>query len=218
MIGQPGAGKGTQARLLSEKCNYPQISTGDLLRELVNSDSPLAGSIRDTINSGKLVGDDILADLLIGRTSQPDCLNGYILDGYPRNLAQAKTLEDLAETQQKSVLLISFTLDEDLLLKRITGRRTCSRCGEIYNVYFRPPTVDGYCDLDGAPLTHRGDDSEEIVRERLLAYRLSTAPLIAYYRESGRLVEVDASQPIDVVQSGIAGILENSPEMFYWRR
>ncbi len=211
MIGQPGAGKGTQARLLSDKCNYPQISTGDLLRNIVSSDSPMAHELRETMNSGRLVDDGILASLLSERTSQADCQGGYILDGYPRNLHQAQTLEDLAASQAKSVVLISFSLDEDVLLKRITGRRTCTRCGEIYNIFSRPPAVEGYCDIDGAPLARRGDDSETVVRERLAAYRNSTAPLIAYYRDTSRLIEVDAGQPVDQVQKRIIEILGSLP-------
>ena len=208
MIGQPGAGKGTQARLLSEKFGYPQISTGDMLREIARTDSPLGLELKQIMNSGKLVSDEILTEVLLARTSREDCRRGYILDGYPRTLTQAHLLEQMAERQKKSIMLISVAVDEEILLKRLTGRLTCSQCGEIYNIYFCPPNVEGICNLDGAELRKRGDDTPEAVAQRLAAYQASTAPLIAYYRQSGRLIEVDGGQPVNDVFKQVCSSLE----------
>ncbi|MGH9850367.1 MAG: adenylate kinase [Blastocatellia bacterium] len=210
IIGAPGAGKGTQSRLLSEKYGYPQISTGDILREMAQADTPLGRKIKETMASGKLVSDEILAEVILARTSQPDCQEGYILDGYPRTLEQAHLLEELARKQQKSVVFMRVGVHEETLFKRLTGRRTCAKCGEIYNVYLRPPKIEGVCDLDGAPLTHRSDDNPESVSKRLEEYRQSTAPLIDYYRESGRLVEVDGELPVEEVFEKLRTVIESS--------
>jgi len=210
IIGAPGAGKGTQSRLLSEKYGYPQISTGDILREMAQADTPLGRKIKETMATGKLVSDEILAEVILARTSQPDCQEGYILDGYPRTLEQAHLLEELARKQHKSVVFMRVGVREETLFKRLTGRRTCAKCGEIYNVYLRPPKIEGVCDLDGAPLTHRSDDNPESVSKRLEEYRQSTAPLIDYYRESGRLVEVDGELPVEGVFEKLRGVIESS--------
>ena len=155
MIGPPGAGKGTQARLLSERYNYPQISTGDILREMAQADTPLGREIKATLASGKLVGDEIVAKVILERTSLPDCKDGYILDGYPRTISQAHLLEELAEKQEKDILLVRVVVHEESLIKRLTGRWTCPKCGEIYNVNFKPPKIAGICDLDGEQLKQR---------------------------------------------------------------
>lgn len=197
MIGPPGAGKGTQARLLSEQYGYPQISTGDILREMAQAETALGGTIKTTLASGKLVSDEILAAVINARTANVDCTTGYILDGFPRTLDQAHLLEELAEKQNKDVLLVRVVVPEEVLLKRLTGRRICKQCGEIYNLYFRPPQRDGFCDLDGQALTQRSDDNAESVTQRLIEYRTSTAPLIDYYRQSGRLVEIDGETPVN---------------------
>jgi adenylate kinase len=207
MIGAPGAGKGTQARLLSEKFGYPQISTGDILRAMSKADTPQGHRLREIMASGKLVGDDVLADLIFNRTSQDDCLNGYILDGFPRNLSQAHTLEELAERQGKRVLLIRVVVNEDVLFKRLTGRWICSKCGEIYNIYFRPPKIAGVCDLDGAPLKQREDDTPEAVNRRFEEY-WATATMIDYYKQGGRLIEVDGERPVKEVFEKLATLVE----------
>jgi adenylate kinase len=199
IIGAPGAGKGTQSRLLSEKYGYPQISTGDILREMAQAETPLGRKIKETITQGQLVGDDILAQVILTRTSQPDCKDGYILDGFPRTLEQAHQLEDLALKQNKQVHLARVIVSEEALFKRLTGRRTCPKCGEIYNIYFRPPAVPGICDVDGSPLTQRSDDNPESVSRRFEEYRQSTAPLIDYYRQGGRLIELDGELPVSEV-------------------
>ncbi|MCG3160380.1 MAG: adenylate kinase [Acidobacteria bacterium] len=208
MIGAPGAGKGTQSRLLSEKYGYPQISTGDILREMAQADTSLGRKIKETMAAGQLVSDEILAQVILERTSQPDCENGYILDGYPRTLNQAHLLEDLALKQRKQVHLARVVVSEDALFKRLTGRRTCAKCGEIYNIYFRSPKVEGVCDLDGAPLAQRSDDNPESVSRRFEEYRRSTAPLIDYYRQSGRLIELDGELPVMEVFEKLCAVIE----------
>lgn len=199
IIGAPGAGKGTQSRLLSEKYGYPQISTGDILREMARADTSLGRKVKETMAAGRLVSDEILAEVIRTRTSQPDCNTGYILDGYPRTLDQAHLLEELASQQGKQIRFARIVVSEEALSKRLTGRRACSKCGEIYNIYFRPPKVEGVCDLDGAPLTQRSDDHPAPVSRRLEEYKRSTAPLIDYYRQSGRLIEIDGEMPVNEV-------------------
>src|SRR5262245_2251773 len=196
IIGAPGAGKGTQSRLLSEKYGYPQISTGDILREMGRADTPLGRKVKETMAAGRLVSDEILAEVIRARTAQPDCVNGYILDGYPRTLNQAQQLEELASKQGKEIRLARIVVPEDVLFKRLTGRRACPICGEIYNIYLRPPKVDEICDLDGAALTKRSDDNPESVSRRFEEYQRSTAPLIDYYSQSGRLIEIDGQLPV----------------------
>ena len=210
IIGAPGAGKGTQSRLLSEKYGYPQISTGDILREMALADTPLGRRIKETIAKGELVSDEILAEVILTRTSQPDCKDGYILDGYPRTLNQAHLLEELSLKQGKQVYLARIVVSEEALFKRLTGRRACPRCGEIYNIYFRPPKVEGICDFDGAPLTQRSDDTPEAVSRRFEEYRRSTAPLIDYYQHSGRLIELNGEQPVSEVFDQLCAVIDGS--------
>jgi len=204
IIGPPGAGKGTQARLISEKYGYPQISTGDLLRGIAKTDTPLGNELKKVMDTGNLVSDEILANVLLERTTSLDCRNGFVLDGYPRTIPQAHLLETLADQQGKSIVLLKIGVDEDLLMKRMTGRATCGKCGEIYNTYFCPPKTDGVCDLDGASLVKRGDDRPEAVMLRLAAYHAMTEPLIAYYRQTGRLIDVDGGREVEEVFAGIS--------------
>lgn len=208
MIGPPGAGKGTQARLLSEKYGYPQISTGDILREMAQADTPLGLEIRATLAGGKLVSDPILAEVILTRTSQPDCKDGYILDGYPRTIAQAHLLEELSEKQGKEVFLVRVMIHEDVLFKRLTGRQTCPKCGEIYNVYFRPAKQAGLCDVDGEQLQQRSDDNPVSVTRRFEEYKTSTAPLIEYYGQSGRLVEIYGEGSVKEVFEKLCTVIE----------
>jgi adenylate kinase len=196
MMGPPGAGKGTQARLLAERRGIPQISTGEILREMAKANTPLASKIKSDLEEGRLVSDDVLADIILKRTSQPDCEGGYILDGFPRTIEQARLLENLAASQGHEVRLIKIIVPRELLMQRLTGRRTCSKCGEIYNIFFRPPRVEGVCDFDGAPLIQRADDQAETVLSRLADYERWTQPLIDYYRTSDRLTEIDGTLPV----------------------
>lgn len=210
IIGPPGAGKGTQARLLSEKYYYPQISTGDILREMAQADTALGQEIRATLASGKLVSDAILAEVISTRTASSDCSDGYILDGFPRTVNQAHQLEDLAELQKKEVLLVRSMVHEEVLFKRLTGRRTCPKCGEIYNIYSRPPKVEGICDLDGESLKQRSDDNPDSVLRRFEEYKTATAPLIEYYRNSGRLIEIDGEGKVEEIFDKLCSLIEGA--------
>lgn len=208
MIGPPGVGKGTQARLLAEHYHIPQISTGDILREMARIETKLGLQIKTMMAAGQLVDDEILASVIQMRTTQPDCYDGYILDGYPRTPSQARTLEKMARGQNKEVRLVSLTVSHEALLKRLTGRRTCSKCGEIYNLYFRPSQQEDICDLCGGMLMQRLDDNEETVSTRLTAYEQLTAPLIQYFGETGRLLSVSGDRAVNEVFAEIGAALE----------
>lgn len=201
MLGAPGAGKGTQARQLQDKYSLPQISTGDILRAMAKSENDLGRQIRETQAAGKLVSDDILAEVVSARTNEADCSHGYILDGYPRTLNQAAQLEELAKKQERHILVINVEVEHDLLMKRLTGRRTCSGqgCGEIYNIYFKAPKSEGVCDLCGSALGHRSDDQPEAIKKRLDEYHKNTSPLIDHYKNSHCLVSVDGTKDPDEV-------------------
>lgn len=191
LIGAPGAGKGTQARLLQERKNIPQISTGDMFREMKNADTPLAKEVQETMAAGKLISDELTYAIVRDRTSRDDTKGNYILDGYPRTAVQAAQLEELAKEQGKEIKAILVDIPKDELMKRLTGRRSCPVCGEIYNVYSKPPKNDNACDFHPeTPLTHRADDNEESVSTRLATYDELTKPLIDYYENSGRLEKV----------------------------
>ncbi|HEX6279450.1 MAG TPA: adenylate kinase [Pyrinomonadaceae bacterium] len=198
LIGAPGAGKGTQARLLQERRGIPQISTGDMFREMKTLDTPLAREVQEIMASGKLISDDITYKIVQDRTSRDDCNNGYILDGYPRTAVQAEQLEALAAEQTKVIQAIEVDVPREELMRRLTGRRTCPVCGEIYNVYSQPPEVEGRCDQHpDSELTHRADDNEESVSTRLATYDEQTKPLIEYYEKSGRLTKVDGTGEVE---------------------
>src|SRR5947209_14344333 len=178
LIGAPGAGKGTQARLLQERRGIPQISTGDIFREMKTADTPLAHEVQDIMASGKLVSDEVTYRIVWDRTSREDCKGSYILDGYPRTAVQAEQLEELAKEQGREIQAIEVYVPRDELMRRLTGRRTCPVCGEIYNVYSKPPAVEGRCDLHPEiELQHRSDDYEDKVRVRLETYDELTKPL-----------------------------------------
>src|ERR1044071_8543834 len=185
LMGAPGAGKGTQARLLQERLSLPQISTGDMFRAIMKTETPLAEELRPLLTLGKLVPDELTMRVVRERTTQPDCRSGYILDGYPRTTAQAEMLEGLAAEQGHALLAVLVDVPYDILEKRMTGRRSCPVCGEIYNVYFKPPTHDEVCDLHpDAKLVHRTDDNEETIKKRLSTYEQETAPLLGYYERT----------------------------------
>lgn len=208
MLGAPGTGKGTQARLLAEKYGYPQISTGDILRAMAQADTLLGREIRETQAAGHLVRDEVLAEIILDRTSQPDCARGYILDGFPRTLNQAQLLEELALRQGNAILMLKLILPREALLKRLTGRRTCSRCGEIYNVFLRPTRQEGLCDLCGGTLTQRSDDRKEVVATRVSDYERATKPLTDYYQQSGRLVKIKGDRAVDEVLNDLCAAIE----------
>jgi adenylate kinase len=200
LIGAPGAGKGTQAKMLQERHGLPQISTGDIFRALSKSDTPLARQIKEILASGQLVSDELVIRVVEERTSQDDCRNGYILDGFPRTIAQAEKLEDLVQTQDKQLQAILIDVPFDVLEKRTTGRRNCPVDGEIYNIYFRPPIQENVCDEHPEfQLIQREDDTEEKVKARLDVYTGQTQPLIDYYEKSKRLQRIDGTKEPETV-------------------
>jgi adenylate kinase len=208
LMGAPGAGKGTQARLLQEHLHLPQISTGDIFRALKNAQTPLAQEVRDIMTRGQLVPDELTIRLVKERTAQDDCRDGYILDGFPRTPAQARSLEQLAKEQEKSIVAVLIDVPLDLLEKRMTGRRNCPVCNEIYNIYFKPPRNDNVCDLHPeAELVQRADDNSETVRARLATYDEQTRPLIEYYQNAGLLRTVDGTREPEVIYQDIEQIV-----------
>jgi adenylate kinase len=200
LMGAPGAGKGTQARLLQERLRLPQISTGDMFRALKEAHTPLAEEVRVLMAAGQLVPDDVTIRVVRERTAQDDCRNGYILDGFPRTPAQAAMLETLAVEQGNTIQAIEIRMPRELLARRMTGRRNCPVCGEIYNIYFRPPKVDNVCDLHPqTQLVHRADDRPETVEARLATYEAQTRPLLDYYQAKNVLFVVDGTrEPEDI--------------------
>jgi adenylate kinase len=208
LMGAPGAGKGTQARLLQERLQLPQISTGDIFRALKEEHTPLAEEVRGIMEAGKLVPDELTIRLVRERTSKPDCERGYVLDGFPRTTKQAEMLEKLAEEQGKSIRAIAINIPTEMLEKRMTGRRSCPVCGEIYNIYFRAPRFDEVCDRHPEQrLQHRADDNSETVRARLATYEEQTRPLLDFYLKANLLHSVDGTQPPEVIYSAIATII-----------
>ena len=203
LMGAPGAGKGTQARLIQERLGLPQISTGDMLRALAAED------IHTTQASGKLISDDVVMDMVRQRTAADDCLHGYVLDGFPRTAVQAAMLEDLAAAQGKTLLPILIDVSADELEKRLTGRRNCPIGNETYNIYFKPPRVDNICDVHAVPLVQRSDDSLDKVLVRLDTYARQTAPVLDYYKRSGRLSVVDGNQDTETIYSRLENIINN---------
>jgi len=207
LMGMPGAGKGTQARLLAQRFGWPQVSTGDILREIAQTETELGRLVRETQKAGQLVSDEILAEILRERTARADCQRGYILDGYPRTAAQAEFLEQWARAQGKRVIVINIVVSRQSLVERLAGRRSCPQCGEIYNVWLKPPREDELCDRCRVPLVRRADDVPEAIEKRYDVYREKTAPLIEYYRERGALFDVDGERPIEEIFRQIEAIV-----------
>jgi adenylate kinase len=204
LMGAPGAGKGTQARLLQERLHLPQISTGDIFRALKTAHTPLAQEVREIMERGQLVPDDLTIQLVKERTAQEDARNGYILDGFPRTPAQAASLEKLAAEQGNTIIPILIDVPQDLLEKRMTGRRNCPVCGEIYNIYFKPPRFDNVCDFHPeAQLVQRADDNVETVKARLSTFEAQTRPLIDYYKAAGLLRTVDGTRDPEAIYEDV---------------
>jgi adenylate kinase len=208
LMGAPGAGKGTQARLLQERLHLPQISTGDIFRALKNAQTPLAQELRSIMEQGQLVPDELTIRLVKERTAQDDCRNGYILDGFPRTPAQAASLEKLAIEQGKHIVAVLIDVPRDMLEQRMTGRRNCPVCGEIYNVYFKPPKHDNTCDFHPqAQLVQRADDNVETVKARLATYEEQTRPLVEYYKSANLLNIVDGTREPVAIYNDIERIV-----------
>jgi adenylate kinase len=202
LIGAPGAGKGTQARLLQERRGIPQISTGDIFREMKNAETPLAREVQATMAEGKLISDGLTYQIVKDRTSRET--GTYILDGYPRTAVQAEQLEDLATEQIRGIQAIEVDIPKEELMKRLTGRRSCPICGEIYNIYSKQPKNDNVCDFHPeTELKHRADDNEESVSTRLTTYTKETEPLLDYYEKTGRLQKVSGEGDLEDIYQEI---------------
>lgn len=209
LLGAPGSGKGTQAKLLSEKYKIPQISTGDTLRAAVEAGTELGKKAKAAMNAGQLVSDDIVLGIIQERLVKPDARAGFILDGFPRNIPQAQALDAmLARMGQPLQLALLVDVDQEVLMKRLTGRRTCGSCGAIYNIYFSPPKTPGKCDKCGGVLQHRSDDNEETVHKRLKVYEEQTSPLVSYYRAQGKLRTVRGVGSVQDIFKNIVDIVE----------
>jgi len=209
LLGPPGAGKGTQAKMLVEHFAIPQIATGDILRGAVQAGTDLGLQAKGYMDAGALVPDDVVIGIVRERLQEEDCKGGFILDGFPRTVAQADALQGtLADLGRALDRVISLTVDAEALVQRLTGRRTCRGCGRGYHVTFDPPRTSGLCDACGGELYQRDDDQETTIRRRLAVYAEQTAPLIAYYRSTGLLTELDGMQSIPTVQEQILAALQ----------
>ncbi|MDQ1235742.1 adenylate kinase [Paenibacillus sp. SORGH_AS306] len=208
-MGPPGAGKGTQAAVIVKELGIPHISTGDAFRLAIKQETPIGVKAKEFIDQGLLVPDDVTNGIVEERLAQPDCKKGFLLDGFPRTLAQAEALDKmLAAMERKLDHVINLKVDLNKLLVRITGRRICKTCGATYHIEFNPPKQEGVCDLDGGELYQRADDNEESVGTRLNEYHTKTeAPLIAYYGDQKLLREIDGDQSIDAVSKDIVSLL-----------
>jgi len=209
LLGPPGAGKGTQAELLVDRYHLPHISTGDIFRAAVKEGSPLGQKAKAFLDAGKLVPDDIVVGIVKERLNQPDCQEGFILDGFPRTIPQAEMLDRyLAGADRQITAVINIDVDFEVLIRRLTGRRVCRNCQAVYHIVNKPSQKSGVCDHCGGEIYQRQDDAEETVRKRLEVYRDQTAPLIAYYRERGKLKTFNGEEPIQVVFDQICLALE----------
>jgi len=210
LLGAPGSGKGTQAKLLVEKYKIPQMSTGDLLRAEVAAGTDLGKRAKAAMDAGQLVTDDVVLGMIQARLAKPDAKSGFILDGFPRNIPQAQSLDAmLARLGQPLQLALLVDVDTDVLLKRLTGRRTCGSCGAIYNIYFSSPKTANKCDKCGSALTHRSDDNEQTVANRLKVYQQQTAPLVNYYKAQGKLRTVRGVGAVNAIFKNVTDIIES---------
>ena len=204
LLGAPGAGKGTQAEILSRKLGIPTISTGNILRAAMKNGTPVGLKAKSYVESGALVPDDVIIDIVAERLAEPDCANGYILDGVPRTIPQAEALEaDGVEVD----CALSIEISDETIIERMSGRRTCHDCGASYHVVSAPPKVEGVCDNCGGELTVRADDAPETVKARLEVYHTVTEPLKAYYAERGKLRSVDNQPTIEATTAAIEKVL-----------
>ena len=209
MLGAPGAGKGTQAKMIAEKFGIPHISTGDIFRANIKNQTELGKKAKDYLDEGTLVPDELTCDLVVDRIAKEDCAKGYILDGFPRTIPQA---EALTKALAKDGGAIDYAIDVDVpdsdIVRRLSGRRVCLKCGATYHTSFNPPREEGICDSCGEALVHRDDDKPETIQKRLDVYHSQTQPLIEYYHEAGCMYKVDGTRSLEEVFASIFAILE----------
>jgi len=209
LFGPPGAGKGTQAKFISEKFNVPHISTGDILRENVREGTSLGKKAKEFMDKGALVPDELLIDIIKDRLQKPDTRKGFLLDGFPRTIAQAEALDPILDDINKKLdAVVNVDVSANELIRRLSGRRTCRACGATYHVKSNPPKAEGVCDQCGGELYQRADDTEAAIKHRIEVYQKQTQPLIDYYRKKGLLVHIDGEREIDEVRSDIMKALE----------
>ena len=209
-LGAPGAGKGTQARKIAEKLRIPHISTGDIFRENVGKGTPVGLAAKAVMDRGDLVSDDMVNEMVRERLGQPDCTNGFLLDGYPRTIPQAAALEAMLKNKGQGLpIVVNLRVSYTAIVERLSGRRICPVCQRTYNLISQPPRTDGVCDQDGASLQQRPDDREEAIRERLSAYEAQTAPLVAYYGKGGRFFEVPGDRSPEQITDELTRLFEN---------
>ncbi len=216
LLGVPGAGKGTQAKRLSLRYRIPHLSTGDIFREMAHAESDLAKRVWNDMRQGNLVSDDLVCQVVAERLQRDDCRSGYILDGFPRTLPQARWLMQFLESGPRAaarVIVIYLTVGYNDLYRRLLGRRSCPACGRIYNDFTQPPRHAGVCDLDQSPLVQRKDDDPAVIRERLSAYEQQTLPLVEFFRGRGSLLELSGGEAVDRVTGRLfAAIEQAAPE------
>jgi adenylate kinase len=209
LFGPPGAGKGTQAKFLAEEFNIPHISTGDILRENVKKGTALGMKARSYMDKGELVPDQLLNDLVRSRLEEPDTKKGFLLDGYPRTIPQAKALDEVMDDlNRKLSAVVNIDVGTSALVKRLSGRRICKSCGSSYHVAFNPPKVKDTCDTCAGELYQRADDTEEAIKNRLAVYKKQTQPVLDYYKKKGVLVDIDGDTEIEEVKADVIRALE----------
>ncbi|MBI3667086.1 MAG: adenylate kinase [Acidobacteria bacterium] len=207
-FGPPAAGKGTQARQMAKRLGIPHISTGDMIRAEVAAGTTLGQEARAIMEKGELIPDEIVNRMVRERLKQPDCRRGFVLDGYPRTRGQAQALENMLQGNDEPMTVFNIQLPAEDAVRRITGRRTCPKCGTIYNLYGHPPRDPGRCDLDQTPLVMRTDDREEVIRGRLECYERDTRPVVDYFRQQGQAIhEIDGSLPAEAISDRLCRIL-----------
>ena len=210
LLGAPGAGKGTQAVLISEKYSIPHISTGDILRNNIKNETPLGVKAKEYVESGQLVPDELVIEMVKGRLGEADCTNGFVLDGFPRSEQQAEALETcLEELGKKLDKAFNFEVSEEVILSRLSGRRVCENCGKTYHNKNMPTKVEGICDVCGKNVIQRKDDSEEAIKNRLKIYNEMVGPLLAYYEKKGILINLPADKGYDEIGKILDKSLEN---------
>lgn len=209
LLGAPGSGKGTQAKMLVDKYQVPQISTGDLLRAAVAAGSPLGKKAKSVMDAGQLVSDDIVLGMIRERLAESDAKHGFILDGFPRTQVQAQALDKMLEELNWPLSdAVLFDVNFEAIIQRVSGRRSCPRCGQIYNVYTSPSKVANVCDKCGTTLQQRADDNEETIRKRLNVYREQTEPLIEYYKKQNKLQTLSGDGEISAVFANVCKIID----------
>ncbi|OGS37080.1 MAG: adenylate kinase [Elusimicrobia bacterium RIFOXYB2_FULL_49_7] len=209
LLGPPGAGKGTQAKKIAQKYNVPHISTGDIFRETAASGSELGKKLQSYMSAGKLVPDEVVIEIVNVRLTRADCKAGFLLDGFPRTVPQAQALDKVLADSGRSIdRVLSMAVNNEEIVKRLSSRRVCGKCGASYNLISQSPKSEGICDLCSSPVILRADDNPETVRQRLKVYDEQTSPLIAYYKKAGVLREVDGSKPVEEVFKSLCAVIE----------